>query len=177
MNQPYPVRWLSSFRPKRHSCFARLAVLLSIMKADDLAARDLAALANLVAPAYTAMQFAGICGQDISWFVSQPRGMRGSAIHYAEHVKEEVIASLTYDDAVIVLTAAADAARTIARQELRKLRSTGPQQRRRTSACGAEPMPMTLFWRSSTSTTELTRRSCWRSSARNVGRVPRRKKS
>jgi hypothetical protein len=124
-----PVRALGPPRAKRRSVLACVAFVLSalyIVTPDDADARDLSLLADLVAPAYTAMNFAVICGRHVSRF-SQPWGLRGSAIHYAEHVKDEAIASLTYDDAVIVLKGAADAARSTARQELRKLMSTDPQ--------------------------------------------------
>ena len=42
------------------------------------------------------------------------------ALQYAEHVKNEAIASLTYDEAVAILKMAADEARSVARRELRK---------------------------------------------------------
>lgn len=82
-------------------------------------AQDLARLSELLTPAYTAMSYARLCSMDKSWAQAQPSGPRGGALSYAEHVKDEVIASLTYDDAVKVLKSAAEAARDEARTQLR----------------------------------------------------------
>jgi len=81
--------------------------------------RDLPALARLLTPSYTAMSYAGVCAMQRQWTAAQPRGTYGTAVHYAEHIKNEVIASLSHDDARTVLTAAADRARRDARKQLR----------------------------------------------------------
>ena len=75
-------------------------------------------MSNFVAPAYIAMNFAVVCAQDDRGFLSRTSGPRGTALQYAEHVKNEAIASLTYEEAVIVLKGAANAARSVARREL-----------------------------------------------------------
>jgi len=93
---------------------------------DYGAAKDLDALAQSVVPAYTAMNFAAICARDRRWLLSQPRGSHGSALEYAEHVKDEAIASLTHNEAIIVLRAAADAARSRVRQEMQALAFADP---------------------------------------------------
>lgn len=84
-------------------------------------AKDLKTIAEFVVPAYTAMNFAMLCAQDDPWFLADARGPRGHAIKYAEHVKDEAIASLTEDEAAAVLRMAADEARSTARAELRKV--------------------------------------------------------
>lgn len=88
------------------SCVPAAAALLLVQSST---AKDLDVLSEFVAPAYTAMNFAAICARDRPWALSQPRGLRGSAVEYAEHVKDEAIASLTHDEALKVLKAAADA--------------------------------------------------------------------
>lgn len=88
--------------------------------AGDGAARDLHALSRLLEPAYTAMSYANLCSMNREWAVSQPTGSRGTVINYAEHVKDEVIASLYYEEAVAVLKSAAEAARNEARRQLRE---------------------------------------------------------
>ena len=93
------------------------------------AAKDLKSLVEFVAPAYTAMNFAMVCAQDDPKFHRATSGPRGTAFHYAEHVKDEAIESLTHDEAVRVLTLAADEARVIARRELRKLAPNYPRAR------------------------------------------------
>ncbi|HZQ11831.1 MAG TPA: hypothetical protein VFB31_03375 [Pseudolabrys sp.] len=109
---------------------ATLAALAGYaVSAEGAAAKDLRALAEFVVPAYTAMNFTMVCAQDDPQFLSRTRGVRGNALEYAEHVKDEAIASLTYDEAVAVLTMAADEARTIARRELRKLAPNYPAAR------------------------------------------------
>lgn len=100
---------------------ARVPALVSIiaLAATGAAARDLKPLSELLAPAYTAMSYAGLCSMDEGWAHSQPRGTLGAAINYAEHIKNEVIASLSREDAVAVLKTAADAARSHARRQLK----------------------------------------------------------
>lgn len=109
---------------------ATLAALVGYaVSAQGAAAKDLKALAEFVVPAYTAMNFTVVCAQDDPQFLSETRGSRGTALQYAEHVKNEAIASLTYDEAVTVLKMAADEARSVARRELRKLAPNYPTAR------------------------------------------------
>ncbi len=97
-----------------------LAVCFTLLAPTDrAAARDLGALSLLLTPAYTAMQYAGLCARTPQWSLSEPAGARGKAIHYAQHVKDETINALTYEEAVTVVKAAADAARAEARLQLR----------------------------------------------------------
>lgn len=106
-----------------------VALLGYAAKPESAAAKDLRALAEFVIPAYTAMNFTMICAQDDPQFLSQTRGARGTALEYAEHVKNEAVESLTYDEAVTVLKMAADEARSVARLELRKLAPNYPTAR------------------------------------------------
>lgn len=84
-------------------------------------AKDFKAIAEFIRPAYTAMNFTVLCAQDDPWFLADAVGPRGNALKYAEHVKDEAIASLPYDDSERVLKMAADEARSAARAELRKI--------------------------------------------------------
>src|SRR5215212_1749912 len=86
-----------------------LAVLLGTWGVAG--AQDLEALSRLLIPAYTAMSYAGLCSTEQDWAMAQPRGPGGVAINYAQHIKDEVIASLSEKDAVTVLKMAADEAR------------------------------------------------------------------
>jgi hypothetical protein len=76
-------------------------------------------LASLLIPAYTAMYYASICAGNTTWGQTQPQGARGSVVHYAEHIKNEIIQSLSEEGAVAVLTDAAERARDQAREQLR----------------------------------------------------------
>lgn len=105
----------------RRSCGALIAAMLYAQTNSGAAAKDLKAIAEFVRPAYTAMNFTILCAQDDPWFLTDTVGPRGNALKYAEHVKDEAIASLTYDDSVRVLKKAADEARSAARAELRKI--------------------------------------------------------
>ena len=96
-----------------------LALTFNFMNANLADAKDLAALSQLLKPAYIAMDYARLCVMEPQWLVTEPRGIRGSAINYAEHVKDETIKALTQEEAVIVLKAAADDARAEAREQLR----------------------------------------------------------
>lgn len=96
-----------------------LALTFHVMNVDHANAKDLAALSQLLRPAYIAMDYARLCAMEPQWLVTEPRGIRGSAIDYAEHVKDETIKALTREESVIVLKAAADDARAEAREQLR----------------------------------------------------------
>jgi hypothetical protein len=100
----------------------RIGMLLLFfgLQADVAAARDLQKLAELLTPAYIAMDYAGLCVTEPGWAAIQPVGARGTAIYYAQHIKDEIIASLSYPEAVSVLRHAADSARDEARSQLRE---------------------------------------------------------
>lgn len=105
----------------RHLVTALFAAALCIQSYSVAVAKDLTAIAEFVVPAYTAMNFTVLCAQDDPWFLADARGPRGHPIQYAEHVKDEAIALLTQDESEAVLRVAADQARSIAREQLRKI--------------------------------------------------------
>lgn len=94
---------------------------LCVQPSSAVVAKDLKAIAEFVRPAYTAMNFTMLCALDDPWFLADARGPRGDALKYAEHVKNEAITSLTYEESAIVLKIAADEARSSARERLRKI--------------------------------------------------------
>lgn len=112
----------------RSRCVLIVAVLC-IHTYSVAAAKNLDAIVAFVRPAYTAMNFTMLCAQDDAWFLIDTLGPRGNALKYAEHVKDEAIASLTYNDSVFVLKMAADEARSAARSELRNLIPNFPTYR------------------------------------------------
>jgi hypothetical protein len=95
-----------------------LALMFNVINVDHANAKDLAALSQLLRPAYIAMDYARLCAMEPQWLVTEPRGIRGSAINYAEHVKDETVKALAQEEAVIVLKAAADNALAEAREQL-----------------------------------------------------------
>lgn len=84
-------------------------------------AKDLDGLAKLVVPAYTAMNFAMMCARAEPTFPTRMGGPRGNVLEYAQHVKDEVIVRLNQGEANVVLKAAADVARDVARGQLKLL--------------------------------------------------------
>jgi hypothetical protein len=103
-----------------------LAGALQIASVKATMARDLDAMAEILVPAYTAMNYTLICAQDDPRFLPRTSGARGTALNYAEHVKDEVIESLTHEEAVVVLMKAASAARSFAREDLRRVLPSYP---------------------------------------------------
>lgn len=97
-----------------------LPLLISLAMASPASAKDLSALSSLLTPAYVAMNYAAVCAPRAQWAVRQPVGLRGGAAHYAAHVKNEVVAGLTGQEALLVLRQAADEARAEARKQLRE---------------------------------------------------------
>lgn len=106
---------------RRRAAAAGMLALVLLLGVRFATARDLDGLAKLVVPAYTAMNFAMICVREDPSFPVRMAGTRGTVLHYAQHVKDEVIANLTDEEARAVLQAAAGAAQTIARNQLRRL--------------------------------------------------------
>jgi hypothetical protein len=98
-----------------------LACTVHVVNCSSSTARDLDAMAGILVPAFTAMNYAVICAQDDPHFLPRTFGARGTVLNYAEHVKDEVVESLSQEEAAVVLTKAADAARSIAREELRRV--------------------------------------------------------
>ena len=100
--------------------FGRRLLFSALSGSFEARATDLDEMGRLLTPAYTAMSLAGVCSAAPGWQERQPRGLRGVAIHYAEHVKDEMIEGLTHDEAVAVLRFAAERARDEARQQLHR---------------------------------------------------------
>lgn len=96
-----------------------VATFTLLAGSSALPAQDMSRLANLLIPAYTAMYYASICSSNTTWGRTQPQGARGTVVHYAEHIKNEIIQSLSQKDAVAVLSDAAGRARDLAREQLR----------------------------------------------------------
>jgi hypothetical protein len=67
---------------------------------------------------YTAMNYESVCGTHPSWRDVQPVGNWGTALHYAQHVKDEIMQGLSYQDALVVLRRAADEAQMEVRRQL-----------------------------------------------------------
>ena len=117
MEETVPIRLRCRLRWRATAVVAAL-VLSTVGVAS---AKDLAALAELITPAYTAMNFGVVCATRQPNFLSESSGPRGNVLSYAEHVKNEVIDGLDPDEAVVVLRGAANAARTTTLETIRKL--------------------------------------------------------
>ena len=83
-------------------------------------AKDLIRLAELLTPAYTAMNYGAICTARSPWYGQNVRGPLGPMPAYAQHIKEEVIAGLPEEQAQFVMVNAADASKATALAQLRK---------------------------------------------------------
>jgi hypothetical protein len=81
-------------------------------------ATDLVSLGERLVPAYTAMSYERLCEMLPEWAQTEPQGALGAATAYAQQAKKNVIASLSYEQSLVVLRFAADAARTDARRQL-----------------------------------------------------------
>lgn len=96
-----------------------LAVVLYLTRPAQ--AVDIETLARLLYPPYLAMNYAAICALRDPTFHQETSGPRGSMPAYMQHIKEEVIASLTPAEAQSVMVKAADASKARARADLRAL--------------------------------------------------------
>lgn len=84
-------------------------------------AKELDELAEFVRPAYTTMNLSLMCSKVDHNFLYITSGPRGTALQYAQHVKDEAIFGLNDADAAYVLRIAANAARSEARAKLHEL--------------------------------------------------------
>ena len=103
-----------------HHIIRWMFVLLGSIIAESALTADLVALGQLLTPAYMAMNYDRLCQMNPEWHLSAPRGLDGEATNYAQHAKDETIASLTSDQSLVVLRLAADAARAEARRQLQE---------------------------------------------------------
>ncbi|MBX9934318.1 MAG: hypothetical protein K2Y56_22845 [Methylobacterium sp.] len=108
---------ITSIRPK---ALARL-LLLICGASTAAAAADTRTLGNILSPAYLAMNFTVVCARQDPAFLSATGGPRGSALVYAQHIKDEVIATLDATEGEIVVREAANAARSVALGFLRSM--------------------------------------------------------
>lgn len=102
----------------RYGISILVAVSPSFVGLSSAGALDDTRLGNLLLPAYTAMYYASVCASNTTWGQTQPLGPRGSVVHYAEHIKNEIIQNLSQKEAVAILTDAAGRARDAAREQL-----------------------------------------------------------
>ena len=109
------------------SRIALIALTLTMLPLPARAA-DIAFLSEFLTTAYEAMNYTTVCMAKDTEFVARTSGPRGNAIKYAEHVKDETIASLWPEDVQLVLRSSALAAKIISLRTLRRLDGPGPQQ-------------------------------------------------
>lgn len=83
-------------------------------------------LADLLTTPFLAQNITAVCGARDRRFLLETSGPHGTMHAYAQHIKEEVIASLRPSEFETVLRSAAEAARTLARGMLRELADASP---------------------------------------------------
>lgn len=76
-------------------------------------AADTDVLANVLSTAYLAKNLSSVCGDQNHWFLEDTKGSSGDGLEFSEHIKSEVLARLSANDASIVVVRAANAARTV----------------------------------------------------------------
>ena len=147
----------------RGMCAATLAwvaPILFFLLGTSAHPRDLAVLATIVAPAYTAMNFAIVCARYDPVFLAETSGPHGTAIAYAQHIKDDAVSSLSYEEATIALKAAADAARDLSFGPFGPSTRKIPRSNEGASGNGARAWPSNISVKSSSITTTITKTSC-----------------
>ena len=91
--------------------------------ASGAQAIDYDTLSKLLYPPYLALNYSMMCALNDPTFHAQTEGPRGPMPGYVQHIKEEVITSLSSAEAQSVTLKAADAAKARALAELRSLAS------------------------------------------------------
>jgi hypothetical protein len=111
------------------------------LAATPAKAADLLHLAVLLAPVFTAQQFADLCNTRDRTFAKETSGPIGTVTAYAVHMRSEVLADLSADEAQVVLHTAAEAARQQALRQVRQL-DNGPDPL--ASWCGTTARPFIM---------------------------------
>jgi hypothetical protein len=99
------------------NCAAVISLLACAFVSTSAASADLVRLADILAPVLTARQFAVLCRAADPSF-DDVRGSLGTVQTYSRHMRDEILDGLPQDQAGIVLTSAADRARSTARERL-----------------------------------------------------------
>jgi hypothetical protein len=102
---------------KWRKCAAVMSLLACAPVWTSAAAADLVRLADILAPVLTAQQFAALCCAADPQFGGE-RGSLGSVKAYSSHMREAILVGLPQGQAGVVLTSAADRARSTARERL-----------------------------------------------------------
>ena len=107
----------------RRSDLAKTFILAGLMLTviADARAVDYDTLAKLLYPPYLALNYSMLCALRDPTFHSQTAGSRGAMPGYAQHIKTEVVASLSSVEAQSVMVKAADAAKARALADIRSL--------------------------------------------------------
>jgi hypothetical protein len=105
------------------NCAAMISLLACAFISTSAVAADLVRLADILAPVLTARQFAGLCRAADPSF-DDVRGSLGTVQTYSRHMRDEVLDGLPQDEAGVVLTTAAERARSTARERLHAFASS-----------------------------------------------------
>lgn len=100
--------------------------MLALAGPTPALAKDLDRLANSLSPAFLAQNLAVVCAARDPSFLPRTRGSGGTIHAYAQHIKDDVTASLPLPEAATVLKAA-DAARSAALQQVLAIASDSPE--------------------------------------------------
>lgn len=105
-----------------------IVVLLGLMNASycsSASAIDLEMLTRLLVPAYMAFNFAQLCSDQDGPPSTEPNVRLSLARDFAEQVKQEVTIGLPESQAAQVRVMAADAAREVARNQMKRIGAQG----------------------------------------------------
>lgn len=95
-----------------------LAAITVLTGPNSAQAANLDLLTRLLIPAFIAQNFAGLCKIDNPQFEDDLKLSWPTVAAFAEHLKIEVTSDLTPDDAIGIMTAAANVAKSEAEQQL-----------------------------------------------------------
>ena len=112
----------------RHILMIACAALMILAPRAGARAADIPFLSEFLFSAYEVLNYTSVCMAKDPEFIAQTSGSRGTALHYAEHVKDETIASLEPGDIALVLRTAALAAKIVSLRTLRRLDAADHQQ-------------------------------------------------
>lgn len=108
-------------RSARAGLLPALAVTFCVAGIPPAHAHHITERIELLTPALVGMQYGMICTGPVPGFMQAAAGQRGTILQYAEHIRDELLPGLGEKEARAVLQEAAERAKAMTLQEIRRL--------------------------------------------------------
>ena len=125
----------------RHA--AAIVTAAGTLAAPDARALDRDVMTNILSPVYLAKNFTSVCVKLDQSFLEETRGQSGTALEVTKHIEDEILATMSREEAAPIVIAAAGHARAVGLGLIRALAggSVEEQAERLRRLCGRTAKP------------------------------------